>query len=60
MKNKDISSKNKEELIKLLGEKRNNIKEFYFKSVSGGIKNTKILREDKKDIARILTVLNKK
>jgi len=60
MKNKDLSSKNREELAKLLGEKRNNIKEFYFKAVSGGIKNTKMLREDKKDVARILTVLNKK
>jgi len=60
MKNKDLSSKNKEELIKLIGEKRSSIKDFYFKSVSGGIKNTKMLREDKKDVARILTILNKK
>ncbi|MDD3386450.1 MAG: 50S ribosomal protein L29 [Candidatus Pacebacteria bacterium] len=60
MKKKDLSTQKKEDLIKLLEEKRENIKDFNFKSVSGGVKDTKRLREDKKDIARILTILNKK
>ncbi len=57
MKKKDLQ---KEDLPQLLNEKRENIKEFRFKSVAGGLKNTKELRENKKDIARILTILNKK
>lgn len=57
MKKKNLQ---KEDLPKLLKEKRETIKEFRFKSVSGGLKNTKELRESKKDIARILTILNKK
>ncbi|MFA5754796.1 MAG: 50S ribosomal protein L29 [Candidatus Paceibacterota bacterium] len=60
MKNKDLLIKKKEDLIKLLDEKRESVKDFNFKSVSGGIKDTKRLREDKKDIARILTILSKK
>ncbi|MFA5228564.1 MAG: 50S ribosomal protein L29 [Candidatus Paceibacterota bacterium] len=57
MKKKDLQ---KEDLPKLLKEKREAIKEFRFKSVAGGLKNTKELRENKKEIARMLTILNKK
>ena len=57
MKKKNLQT---EDLPKLLKEKRESIKELRFKSVAGGLKNTKELRENKKDIARILTVLNKK
>ena len=53
-------SKSKDELMKLVEDKRKRIEEVRFKSVSGGIKNVKELREDKKDIARVLTILNKK
>ena len=60
MKSKELFSKTKDELIKLLDEKRGKIKEIGFKNVSGGVKNVKELREDKKDVARILTELNKK
>jgi large subunit ribosomal protein L29 len=60
MKSKELVSKTKEELAGLMDEKKKRIEEFRFKAVSGGIKNTKELREDKKDIARILTILNKK
>ena len=57
MKKKNLQT---EDLPKLLKEKRESIKDFRFKSVAGGLKNTKELRESKKDIARILTILNKK
>lgn len=57
MKKKDLQ---KEDLPKLLKEKREAIKELRFKSVAGGLKNTKELRENKKEIARMLTILNKK
>jgi len=60
MKSKELISKNKDELMRLMEEKKKRIEEVRFKTVSGGIKNVKELREDKKDIARILTVLNKK
>jgi len=60
MKSKDLAIKTKEELMKLIDEKRKRIEDVRFKAVSGGIKNVKELREDKKDIARIMTELNKK
>lgn len=60
MKSKELVLKTKEELVRLMDEKKSKIEEIRFKAVSGGIKNTKELREDKKDIARILTILNKK
>ena len=57
MKKKNLQT---EDLPKLLKEKRESIKELRFKLGAGGLKNTKELRENKKDIARILTILNKK
>ncbi|MDD4531348.1 MAG: 50S ribosomal protein L29 [Candidatus Pacebacteria bacterium] len=60
MKSKDLAIKTKEELMKLIDEKRKRIEDVRFKAVSGGIKNVKEMREDKKDIARIMTELNKK
>ena len=57
MKKKNLQT---EDLPKLLKEKRESIKELRFKLVACGLKNTKELRENKKDIARILTILNKK
>jgi len=59
MKNKELALKSKEELLKMIDEKRKRIEDVRFKVTSGGIKNVKELREDKKDIARILTILNK-
>jgi len=59
MKSKELASKTKEELVKMIEETRKRIEEVRFKATSGGIKNVKELREDKKDIARILTALNK-
>lgn len=60
MKSKDLATKTKDELMKMIEEKRKRIEDVRFKAVSGGIKNVKELREDKKDIARIMTELNKK
>ncbi len=59
MKNKELALKSREELLKMIDEKRKRIEDVRFKVTSGGIKNVKELREDKKDIARILTILNK-
>jgi ribosomal protein L29 len=60
MKSKELVSKTKDELVTLMNEKKSRIENLHFKATSGGVKNTKELREDKKDIARILTILNKK
>ena len=60
MKNKELVSKSKDELMKIMEDKKKRIEEVRFKLTSGGIKNVKELREDKKDIARVLTILNKK
>ena len=60
MKSKELVLKTKDELVILMNEKKARIEDVRFKVSSGGIKNTKELREDKKDIARILTILNKK
>jgi len=60
MKSKELVSKTKDELVVMMNDKKKRIEEVLFKTVSGGVKNTKELREDKKDIARILTILNKK
>lgn len=59
MKIKDLAKKNKKELTDLLSEKRLALRNFRF-SVSGS--NTRNVKEGsllKKDIARILTLVNK-
>ena len=58
MKIKELKQKNKKELETLLSEKRNALANFRF-SVSGS--NTRNVKEGattKKDIARIMTLLN--
>jgi ribosomal protein L29 len=57
---KDLIKKSKSELVSLLAEKRATLQNFRF-SVSGS--NTRNVKEGsalKRDIARILTILNKK
>lgn len=60
MKVKDIKSKPKSELQHLLKDRRNELREARFNLASGKVKNVKVIRGLKKDIARILTVLNEK
>lgn len=60
MKSKELGLKTKDELVKMVEETRKRIEDVRFKAPSGGIKNVKELREDKKNIARILTALNNK
>ena len=57
MKTKDLKEKNKEELKKMLAEKRENVRKLRFDIASKQIKNNREIRNDKKDIARILTML---
>jgi len=54
---KDFSSKTKLELQKLSAGYRDKLRQLKFDLASGKIKNIKEVRELRKDIARILTVL---
>lgn len=60
MKIKEIREKNTEELKKLLSEKREDVRKLRFDIAAKQAKNNRKLRNDKKDIAKIMTVLNAK
>lgn len=56
MKTKEIfSAKNIEDLEKTLGEHRESLRRFRFSAVQSKIKNVKLGRELRRDVARILT-----
>ena len=54
---KDLRDKNSGELKKLLDEKREYVRKLRFDISAKQIKNTKDLRNAKRDIARILTLI---
>jgi ribosomal protein L29 len=60
MKKLDVKNKGTEELNKLLAEKQEVIRKFRFGTSGSRIKNVKEGGNAKKDVARILTELNKK
>jgi len=53
----ELSQKPKNELQILLSEKRERLRQLRFKISSGKVKNVREIRMTKKDIARILTIL---
>ena len=57
MKSTELRQKSREELQKLLEEKREKLRILRFDLASGKVKNVREIREIKKDIARILTML---
>jgi ribosomal protein L29 len=57
MKIKEFKEKNIAELEKLLGEKREHARKLRFDIASKQVKNNKELKNTKKDIARILTLI---
>jgi len=57
---KDIKNKSKAELEELLKEKRSFLRDFRFKISKGKAKNNKEGQSIRRDIARILTLLNQK
>lgn len=60
MKIKELREKNNEELKKLLSEKREQVRKLRFDIASKQVKNNREHRNTKKDIARILTLINAK
>jgi len=58
MKTDTLQKKSKEELQKLVTEKRAALREFRFKAAGGSMTDVKAFRAAKKDIAVALTLLN--
>ncbi len=55
----DFKNKTEKELQKRLADKRNKLREFRFQIAKGKIKNVKEASLLRKDVARILTEINK-
>lgn len=60
MQAKELREKNNEELKKILDEKREKARRFRFDIASKQVKNNRELRNEKRDIAKILTILANK
>jgi large subunit ribosomal protein L29 len=60
MKIKELREKNIEELKKMLLEKQEKTRKLRFDISTKQVKNNRELRNEKKDIARILTLINEK
>lgn len=60
MKKKEIREKNKEELEKLLREKREYLQKLKLDLSLGKLKNYREISKTKKEVARILTILREK
>ncbi|PIR72245.1 MAG: 50S ribosomal protein L29 [Candidatus Nealsonbacteria bacterium CG10_big_fil_rev_8_21_14_0_10_36_24] len=60
MKTKELKQKSKDELQKLLQNLREKLRQLRFNLASGKVKNIREIRQIKKDIARILTMLCQK
>lgn len=58
MKISELRQKTENELLKLLQGNRERLRALRFDLASGKIKNVREIRKIKKDIARILTLLN--
>jgi len=59
-KSKELRIRPEEELNQLLSESQKKLRELRFNLASGKVKNVRTIRVLKKDIARILTILNEK
>ncbi len=60
MKISEIKKKSEEDLKNMLVREREKLRELCFKNAAGKVKNVKAISEAKKNIARILTILNQK
>ncbi len=60
MEFKELKNKTEKELRQILGESRDKLRDLRFKDANKQLKNVREIREIKKIIARILTLLSKK
>ena len=58
MKASDLRKKDKKELEKMIQELTKKLSDLRFKFSSGKLKNVKEINSSKKEIARILTIIN--
>ena len=57
MKISEIKQKSQSELHRILAEKQEKLRQLRFDLASGKVKNVREIRQIKKDIARILTII---
>lgn len=60
MKIHELREKSIAELQKLLAENREKLRQLRFDLAAGKVKNIRLLKSTKRDIARILTLLNER
>jgi large subunit ribosomal protein L29 len=60
MKTEELKQKTMEDLKNLLQEKKEKLTQLRFDLASGKVKNVREIRMVKKDIARIMTLINQK
>ena len=60
MKAKELREKTKEELVKMLEERREKVRALRFEIATKQVKNVRDMRKDKRDIAKIITIINEK
>lgn len=60
MKIKELREKNSEELQKLLNDKRESVRKLRFDIAAKQVKNNRQIRSNKKDVAKILTLIKEK
>lgn len=60
MRQVDFKTKDSKELNGLLYEKREQLRQLRFDSIADKLKNYRQIRQLKKEVARILTILNSK
>ncbi len=56
---KEIKTKSISDLHKLLADTRENLRDLRFKAFAGSLKKVREIRLKKREIARILTIINK-
>ena len=56
----ELKQKPKEELLKILQDSREKLRQLKFDLSSGKVKNIREIRQTKKDIARMLTLFSQK
>ena len=55
---KELKNKTEQDLVKLIAEKREAVRQFRFGSTGGKAKNVKFARATKKEVAQIMTELS--
>ena len=60
MELKDLKNKSKEDLVKLLENTREEVRDLRFKVSAGSLKRINLIKLKKRTVARILTIINAK